>query len=368
VLLPFRVAHSLQAILLVGIPAFIALVLRSIKMKIAVFSAQPYDKRFLEETNAGLFANHSFELTYHVFPLSQETVALAEGSDAVCVFVNDNLNAAVLEALHKGGTRAVLLRCAGFNNVDLKTADKLGLFVARVAAYSPEAVAEFTIALILTLNRHTHRAYNRVREGNFSLDGLLGYTMHSKTVGIIGTGKIGLAVAKILKGFGCRLLAYDPYKIPAFDEFGEYVALETLLEQSDIVTLHCPLMDATRHIINQSTLERMKPGAMLVNSSRGGLIDTVAVIAALKSHKLGALAIDVYEQESALFYHDRSADIIDDDVFQRLMTFPNVLVSGHQGFFTKEALTQIAEVTLRNMECFVNGTECSNRLLDKNLA
>jgi D-lactate dehydrogenase len=240
-------------------------------MKIAVFSAQPYDKRFLEETNARLFANHNFELTYHVFPLSQETVALAQGCDAVCVFVNDNLDAPVLEALHQGGTRAVLLRCAGFNHVDLKTADKLDLFVARVAAYSPEAVAEFTIALIQTLNRRTHRAFNRVREGNFSLDGLLGFTMHGKTVGIVGTGKIGLATAKILKGFGCQLLAFDPFRVPAFDEFGEYVALETLLEQSDIVSLHCPLVDSTRHIINKSTLDRMKTGAMLVNTSRGGL-------------------------------------------------------------------------------------------------
>jgi D-lactate dehydrogenase len=208
-------------------------------MKIAVFSVQPYDKHFLKETNTRLFANHNFELTYHVFSLSRETVTLVQGSDAVCAFVNDQLDAPVLEALHKSGTRAVLLRCAGFNNVDLKTADRLGLFVARVA-YSPESVAVFTITLILTLNRHTHRVYNRVREGNFRLNGLLGFTMHGKTVGIIGTGKIGLAVARILKGFGCRLLAYDPYQIPEFGEFGEYVELEKLLEESDIVTLHCP--------------------------------------------------------------------------------------------------------------------------------
>jgi D-lactate dehydrogenase len=334
-------------------------------MKIAVFSAQSYDKCFLDEANARLFTHQGFELIYHDFPLSEETVPLAKGCDAVCVFVNDLLDASVLEALHKGGARAVFLRCAGFNNVDLETADKLGLFVARVAAYSPEAVAEFTIALMLTLNRRTHRAFNRVREGNFSLDGLLGITMHGKTVGIVGTGKIGMAIARILKGFGCRLLAYDPFQVPEFDEIGEYVSFETLLEQSDIVTLHCPLMNATRHIINKTTLDRMKPGAMLVNTSRGGLVDTVAVIAALKSHKLGALAIDVYEQESDLFFRDRSADIIDDDVFERLMTFPNVLVSGHQGFFTVEALTQIAEVTLRNMEHFVNGTPCSNRLAGK---
>ncbi|MCJ1254494.1 putative dehydrogenase tr07 [Lignoscripta atroalba] len=335
-------------------------------MKIAVFSAQTYDRHFLEETNDQKFSQHGFKLIYHVFPLSQETVPLAQGCEAVCVFVNDLLDAPVLEALHKNGTRAVLLRCAGFNNVDLKAAEKLGLFVARVAAYAPEAVAEFTIALIQTLNRHTHRAYNRVREGNFSLAGLLGFTMHGKTVGIVGTGKIGIAVARILKGFGCRLLAYDPMAVLEFNDFGEYVELETLLEQSDIITLHCPLMDSTRHLINESTLDRMKPGAMLVNSSRGGLIDTSAVIAALKSRQLGALAMDVYEREDSLFYHDRSSDIIDDDVFQRLMTFPNVLVSGHQGFFTVEALTEISEATLRNMENFVNGTPCSNRLVGGN--
>jgi D-lactate dehydrogenase len=334
-----------------------------INMKVAVFSAQPYDKRFLEETNSRLFANHGFELTYHEFALSQETASLAQGCGAVCVFVNDTLDAPVLKELHKHGTRAVLLRCAGFNNVDLKTADALGLFVARVSAYSPEAVAEFTTALMLTLNRHTHRAYNRVREGNFSLDGMLGFTMHGKTVGIIGTGKIGMAVANILNGFGCRLLAYDPSQVTGFAKLGEYTTLESLLKESDIITLHCPLTDSTRHIINKSTLELMKPSVMLVNSSRGGLIDTVDVIAALKARKLGALAIDVYEQEGRLFYHDHSADIIDDDVFQRLMTFPNVLVSGHQGFFTTEALTQIAEVTLRNMEDFVTGAPCSNRIV-----
>jgi D-lactate dehydrogenase len=356
---------SLRAIANTLLFPFIPHLLDRKNMKIAVFSAQPYDNRFLEETNLRLFAKHKFELTYHDFSLSQETAPLAHGCDAVCVFVNDTLDAPVLEGLHKHGTRAVLLRCAGFNNIDLRMADALGLFVARVPAYSPEAVAEFTIALMLTLNRHTHRAYNRVREGNFSLDGLLGFTMHGKTVGIVGTGKIGMAVAKILNGFGCRLLAYDPFQVPGFATLGKYTTLENLLEESDIVTLHCPLVDSTRHLINKSTLERMKPGVMLVNSSRGALIDTVDVIAALKARKLAALAIDVYEQEAALFYHDHSADIIDDDVFQRLMTFPNVLVSGHQGFFTTEALTQIAEVTLRNMEDFATGAPCNNRLVGK---
>jgi D-lactate dehydrogenase len=334
-------------------------------MKIAVFSAQPYDKRFLSETNTRLFPTSNFELTFHHFPLSMETVPLASSAAAVCVFVNDILSAPVLTALHAQGVRAVLLRCAGYNNIDLVAAEKLGLFVANVAAYSPESVAEFTIALIQTLNRHTHRAYNRVREGNFNLDGLLGFTMHGKTVGIIGTGKIGCAVARILRGFGCQVLGYDPFRGSEFEGLGEYVELEELLWRSDIVTLHCPLMDATRYIIDKETLAKMKEGAMLVNTSRGGLVDTSAVIDALKSRKLGALAIDVYEQESDLFYHDHSADIIEDDVFQRLMTFPNVLVSGHQGFFTVEALSQIAEVTLRNMECFVDGTECQNRLRSK---
>lgn len=333
-------------------------------MKIAVFSAQSYDRRFFDEANYSTFAQHRFELIYHVSPLTRDTVPLAQGCEAVCVFVNDLVDAPVLKALHEHGIRAVLLRCAGFNNVDLGTAEKLGLFVARVAAYAPEAVAEFTIALILTLNRHTHRAYNRVREGNFSLDGLLGFTMRGKTVGIIGTGKIGLAVARILKGFGCRLLAYDLMATSEFKELGgEYVDLEPLLEQSDIVTLHCPLTDATRHLINQASLNRMKQGAMLVNSSRGGLIDTSAVIAALKSRKLGALALDVYERESSLFYLNRSSEIIDDDVFERLMTFPNVIVSGHQGFFTVEALREISVTTLRNMEHFVNGTWGSNTLV-----
>ncbi|KAF2456002.1 hypothetical protein BDY21DRAFT_349343 [Lineolata rhizophorae] len=332
--------------------------------KIAVFSAQPYDRRFLSEANERHFAGYGFELHYHVFPLTEETAALAGGCEAVCAFVNDKISAKVLEALHAGGTRAVLLRCAGFNNVDLGRADELGLFVARVAAYSPEAVAEYAVALMQTLNRKTHRAYMRVREGNFSLDGMLGFTMHGKTVGLVGTGKIGLATARILKGYGCRLVGYDPFEVAEFKDGlgGEYVGLEELLERADIVSLHCPLMGSTHHIINADTLARMKDGAMLVNSSRGALIDTKAAIQALKSRKLGALAIDVYEWESSLFYADRSLDIIDDDVFQRLMTFPNTLVSGHQGFFTVEALTEIAETTMRNMKCFVDGEECAGRL------
>jgi D-lactate dehydrogenase len=331
-------------------------------MKITVFSAQSYDRRFLDEANAASSTPESFELIYQDASLSLQTVALATGSDAICVFVNDRLDGPVLEALIGLGVRGILLRCAGFNNVDVKVAARLGFFLARVPAYSPEAVAEHTIALIMTLNRHTHRAYNRVREGNFMLDGLLGMTMRGKTVGIVGTGKIGLATGRILKGFGCIVLGCDPMPSPDFHALGEMVDLDTLLQRSDIVTLHCPLADDNRHMINVDTLPRMKSGAMLINTSRGALIDTSAVIAALKTGQLGALGIDVYEQEGALFFHDRSSDIIGDDVFQRLMTFPNVLVTGHQGFFTTEAMREIAAVTFENLRCLADGTACANKV------
>ncbi|GAA4341198.1 2-hydroxyacid dehydrogenase [Pigmentiphaga soli] len=330
-------------------------------MKVAVFSAQRYDRFFLDEANR-LRAAQGFELDYQEAALSAQTVALARGCDAVCVFVNDRLDAPVLEALAGAGVRAVLLRCAGFNNVDVAAAARLGLFVARVPAYSPEAVAEHAIALIMTLNRHTHRAYNRVREGNFALDGLLGMTLHGKSVGLIGTGKIGLATARILKGIGCRLLGADPFPSEEFKTLGDYVGLDELLARADIVSLHCPLTEDTRHMIDARALAAMKSGAMLVNTSRGALVDTQAVIAALKSRHLGSLAIDVYEQESSLFFRDRSDDIIDDDVFQRLMTFPNVLVTGHQGFFTAEALREIAAVTLDNLDAFATGRPCENIL------
>ncbi|NWF33948.1 2-hydroxyacid dehydrogenase [Stenotrophomonas sp. SAM-B] len=332
-------------------------------MKIAVFSARPYDQRFLEEANQRRGAGQSFEFLYFDAALEVHTAALAQDCEAVCVFVNDRLDAPVLQALHALGVRAVLLRCAGFNNVDLAAAGQLGLFVARVPAYSPEAVAEHALALVMTLNRHTHRAFNRVREGNFMLDGLLGRTLHGKTVGIVGTGKIGLATARIFKGMGCTVLGHDPYPSPAFAAIGASVALEELLARADVVSLHCPLTPQTQHLIDDASLARMKPGAMLVNTSRGGLVDTHAVIRALKSRRLGHLAIDVYEQESGLFFQDWSGEIIDDDAFQRLMTFPNVLVTGHQGFFTVEALQEISEITLGNLADFVSGADCANRVL-----
>lgn len=333
-------------------------------MKITVFSAQAYDKRFLDEAILRTDIAQTVELIYQEATLSIQSVALAQGSEAICVFVNDLLDAPILQALSDQGVRAILLRCAGFNNVDVATATRLGMFVARVPAYSPEAVAEHTLALVMTLNRHTHRAYLRVREGNFMLDGLLGITLHGKTVGIVGTGKIGLAVARIFHGMGCRVIGHDPYPSDAFKALGEIVTLDELLAQSDIVSLHCPLTDATRHLINHHTLARMKPGAMLVNTSRGAMVDTAAAIAALKSRHLGSLAIDVYEQESALFFQDRSSDIIDDDVFQRLLTFPNVLITGHQGFFTIEAMREIADVTLHNLHCYINATQCENKVLE----
>ncbi|KAK3934198.1 hypothetical protein QBC46DRAFT_400446 [Diplogelasinospora grovesii] len=346
-------------------------------MKVAVFSAKPYDKTYLSrvlsarsDPESSSFSSNSFskvkiELVFHDFSLSTDTVALAAGASAVCVFVNDTLSENVLKALHSSGVRAILLRCAGYNNVDLPTAERLGLFVANVPSYSPEAVAEFAVALIQTLNRNTHRAYNRAREGNFNLDGLLGRTLHGKTVGIVGTGKIGVALARIMKGFGCKVLGYDLYPSDAFRECGEYVgSLENeLLPVCDFVSLHCPLTESTRYMINDETLGCMKKGAMLVNTSRGGLINTKAVIKALKYHQIGGLALDVYEGEGALFYHDHSGDIIQDDDLMRLMTFPNVIVCGHQAFFTEEALTEIADCTFRNLDDFCRGVPCKNSLV-----
>ncbi|KAJ5666594.1 hypothetical protein N7462_011003 [Penicillium macrosclerotiorum] len=331
-------------------------------MKLAVFSAKAYDRTYLDEVCSQRFTQLC-HIEYHAFALSEETVPLAKGADAVCVFVNDTLDARVLRALHADGVRAILLRCAGFNHVDLSAAEELGLFVANVPAYSPEAVAEFAVALIQTLNRKTHRAYNRVREGNFNIEGLLGTTLHGQTVGIVGVGRIGLAAARIFHGFGCRLLAHDPFAGDEFRQYGTLVDLETLLRESHIVSLHCPLTEGTRHLINEETLAQINPGAMLVNTSRGGLIDSAAVIQALKTRQLGGLALDVYEAEGELFYNDHSGDIIDDDILMRLMTFPNVLICGHQGFFTREALTEIAGVTLSNLSAFVDGRSCSNSLV-----
>lgn len=319
--------------------------------EIVVFSTRPYDRRFLEAANR----QGSVDLRFLEARLDRTTVAAARGAQGICAFVNDTLDAEVLGLLHKEGIRLVVLRCAGFNHVDLEAAERLGIAIGRVPEYSPHAVAEHTVALLLTLNRRIHRAHARVREGNFSLDGLLGFDLHGKTVGIVGTGKIGLCFAKIMAGFGCHLLAFDPYENPECRALGaRYVSFDELLQQSDIISLHCPLTPTTRHMVDEQALRQIKRGAMLLNTSRGGVVDTTAVIAALKDGRLGGLGIDVYEEESDLFFRDLSDDVLQDDVFARLLTFPNVLITGHQAFFTAEALTAIAETTLANVTSFVS--------------
>jgi D-lactate dehydrogenase len=317
-------------------------------MRVAVFSTRPFDRQHLEAANAG-----RHDLAFFDARLTPETAPLAAGADAVCAFVNDDLHSEVIACLSELGVRLIALRSAGFNHVDLKAAAEAGIAVGRVPAYSPHAVAEHTVALILTLNRKTHRAWNRVREGNFALDGLQGFDLHGKTAGIVGTGQIGALVARILAGFGMRLLAHDPHENPDCLALGvEYVPFGRLLEESDVIAMLCPLTPQTHHLIDADAIARMKHGAMLVNTSRGAVVDTPAAIQGLKSGRLGALGLDVYEEEEGLFFQDRSGQLIDDDVFARLLTFPNVLVTGHQAFFTREALTAIAETTLANLDAF----------------
>ena len=318
-------------------------------MRVAVFSTQPYDRQFLDRANA----RQRHQWVYLEPRLDASTVAAAAGAGAVCAFVNDRLDAEVLGQLHRLGVRLVVLRCAGFNHVDLGAAAALGIAVGRVPEYSPHAVAEHTIALVLTLNRKIHRAHARVREGNFALEGLLGFDLHGRTVGVVGTGRIGECFTRIMAGFGCRLLAFDPRPNPACEALGaRYVALAELLAQSDIVSLHCPLTPSTHHLIDAAALASMKRGAMLINTSRGAVIDTRAVIAALKTGALGSLGLDVYEEEADLFFRDLSAEVIHDDVFARLLTFPNVIVTGHQAFFTEDALAAIAGTTVANLDSF----------------
>ncbi len=318
-------------------------------MQVAVFSAKPYDIAFL--TSANRRAGH--DLHFYATRLAADTAALASGAGAVCAFVNDRLDQPVLAALAASGVRLVALRSAGFNHVDLAAAQADGISVCRVPAYSPHAVAEHTVALMLGLNRKTHRAWARVREGNFELDGLMGFDLFEKTVGIIGTGQIGSVLARILRGFGCRVVACDPQPHPDCLALGvEYLELPSLLAASDIVTLQCPLTPRTHHLIDDRAVALMKPGAMLINTSRGAVIDTRAMIRGLKSGHIGSLGLDVYEEEGELFFEDLSDRIIPDDVFARLLTFPNVLITGHQGFFTTEALTAIAETTIANITAF----------------
>ncbi|MEH1902099.1 MAG: 2-hydroxyacid dehydrogenase [Nostoc sp.] len=328
-------------------------------MKVAVFSTKAYDRHFLSTVNSPT----QHELVFFEPRLNRDTAILAAGFPAVCVFVHDQVDAPTLELLASWGTRLVVLRCAGFNNVDLQAAANLGITVVRVPAYSPYGVAEHAVGLILSLNRKIHRAYNRVREGNFSLDGLLGFNLHERTVGIIGTGKIGLILGQIMKGFGCELLAYDVYRNPELEALGgKYVELPELLANSDIISLHCPLIPETHHLIDTEAIKQIKSGVMLINTSRGALIDTQAVIEGLKSGKIGYLGVDVYEQESELFFEDLSGEIIQDDIFQRLTTFPNVLITGHQAFFTAEALHNIAETTFANIADVEQGRSCANEI------
>lgn len=321
-------------------------------MRVAVFSTKGYDRRFLDQANER--AGH--KLHYFETRLTRETRFLVDGFDAVCVFVNDVVDRDVLQAMAKGGARLLALRSAGFNHVDLQAAAEFKITVVRVPAYSPHAVAEHTLALVLALNRHIHRAYSRVREHNFALDGLLGFDVHGKTVGVVGTGKIGAIFARLMSGFGCELLGHDLHPNENCRDLGmQYVQLDELFARSHIISLHCPLTPQTRHLINGDAVSKMKPGVMLINTSRGAIVDTKAVIAGLKKGKIGSLGLDVYEEEADLFFEDLSDEVIQDDVFARLLTFPNVLITGHQGFFTEEALRNIAETTLGNITAFASG-------------
>ena len=330
-------------------------------MRIAFFSSQPYDEQFFNAENK----KYNFHIQYFETHLGPHSVALVENFDAVCVFVNDKLNCEVLEGLKTRGVKWIALRCAGFNHLDQEAAKSLGLRVCRVPQYSPYAVAEHAVALILTLNRKIHKSYNRVREQNFSLQGLLGFDLHGKTVGVVGTGNIGSAFAKIMRGFSCQVLATDPVANPELKSAGvEYVDLETLLIGSDIISLHCPLIpQKTHHLIDAAAFKKMKPGAMLINTSRGGLVDTAAAIQALKQQHLGALGIDVYEQEENLFFKDLSLAIINDDQIQRLVSFPNVVVTAHQAFFTEEALSEISRTTLESLNSFAQGKSPATKLM-----
>ncbi|MDR2117455.1 MAG: 2-hydroxyacid dehydrogenase [Planctomycetaceae bacterium] len=321
-------------------------------MKTAVFSTKPYDQKYLTDSNK----RWGHELVFYESRLNEQTCRLSEGFQAVCVFVNDELTVSVLKCLANNGCRLVALRCAGFNNVDLQSAKNFGITVARVPAYSPASISEFTLGLILTLSRHIHRACNRTREGNFALNGLLGFDLYGKTVGIFGTGKIGAGTAKILRGFGCNVLASDLYENDELKTLGvHYVSRDELFRKSDIITLHCPLLPDTRHLINTETIKAMKTGVMIVNTSRGELLDTDAAIAGLKSGKIGSLAIDVYEEEAEVFFEDFSGRVIQDDTLARILTFPNAIVTGHQAFFTIEAIQAITNQTLENITAFEQG-------------
>jgi D-lactate dehydrogenase len=328
-------------------------------MRVAVFSSKSYDREYLDRFN-----QNEHQLSYFDASLNADTVVLSKGYNAACLFVNDKADADTLEKLSGNGIKLIALRCAGFNNINLEAAAKNDIKVARVPAYSPEAVAEHAVAMILTLNRKTHKAYNRVRESNFSLENLVGFNLHDKTVGVIGTGRIGQAFCRIMLGFGCRIIAFDKFPSEEMKSAGvKYCGLEELLRQSDVISLHCPLVPETHHLVDKGAFDKMKKGVMLINCSRGAVIHTQDAIEALKNERLGYLGIDVYEQEESLFFKDLSEKIIPDDMIARLTSFPNVLITSHQGFFTKEALEQIAVVTLKNMSDFEKNLTLTNEVM-----
>ncbi len=325
-------------------------------MKIAFYSTKPYDRIYFEPMSR----DYGIEIRFFEVPCNAETVPLANGYDALCIFVNDYINEAMTEQLARMGVTTILLRCAGFNNVDVKAAAKNGIHVLRVPSYSPEAVAEFAMALLLTVNRHTHRAFTRTRDFNMNINGLMGTDLHGKTAGVIGTGRIGQAMIRILKGFGMEIIAYDPYPN---DKLGiAYDTIENVFKKSDVITLHCPLTPETKHIVEAKTIELMKDGVFLINTSRGDLIRTEDLIEGLLQKKFAGVGLDVYDEEGGVFYEDRSNDIIDDENLARLSTFPNVLITSHMGFFTKEAVRAIAETTLENADAVQKGLELKNEV------
>ncbi len=332
-------------------------------MKVAFFNTKQYDRNSFEAVNP----HDQHDLVFLKPQLNAKTAIMAAGFPVVCMFVNDIADAATLDILASNGTRLLALRCAGFNTVDLERAAEVGIKVVRVPAYSPYAVAEHAVALLLALNRKIYRAYNRVRDDNFALDGLLGFDVYGRTVGVIGTGKIGLAFTRIMQGFGCELVGYDAYPNEQFEAIGNarYVSLPELLAQSDIISLHCPLLPDTHHLIDASTIAQMKPGMMVINTSRGGLIDTAAAIEGIKSGQIGYLGIDVYEEEESIFFEDLSDTVIQDDTFQLLQSFPNVAITPHQAFFTRNALEAIATTTLSNITAFEQGKPLDNEVMHR---
>ena len=334
-------------------------------MKILFYDTKNYDKESFNAAvqnfiSAGSITKEELEVEYIKSDLDSRTAALAEGCDAVCGFVNSDVSAHTLEILHEKKVGLVLMRCAGFNNVDLETAKKYNIRVMRVPGYSPEAVAEHAMALALACNRRLHKAYNKVRENDFSLSGLMGFNFYQKTAGIIGTGKIGAAMCRICRGFGMKVIAYDVYENPTLKDFVEYVSLDRLLAESDVISLHCPLMDSTYHLINLDTIKKMKDGVILVNTSRGALVKTDDLIEGIRMHKFAGVGLDVYEEETKNVFEDRSDEILEHSTTARLLSFPNVMITSHQGFFTREALTAIAETTLTNALDYQNGKESAN--------